>query len=132
MILSFLRTIPSIAYAVSILALSLLLNLHQFGQARAAEAECRAKIAETQLQAKAAADKEQAERQKSIDQLAIDDAHESRETLAQIAAGVERSTYNLRKAANAAPVADSCRVSAERVRVVNTALSVPRAARPTL
>jgi hypothetical protein len=131
-IVAFLRTIPLPVYMGAGLFLSLALNLHQFGQAQAADAECRAKLAEAQIAAKAQADAEQAKRQKAVDQSAVDDNYQDRETLAQIVAGVQTATNQLKRAANANPSPVVCRVSVERVRVVNAALSVPRTARPAL
>lgn len=131
-IVLFLRTLPLAAYLSAGLALSVLLNLNQYGNAQAAEAECKAKLAQSALESKIQLDKERAAAQKAVDQSAVDDADLERETLAAIAAGVNRTQYQLSQAARANPSPISCRVQPDRLRVVNAALSVPRASRPSL
>ncbi len=131
-IVAFLRTLPLTVYLGAGLLLSVGLNYTQWANAQAADAECRAKLAEQQLAAKKAADDLRAEQQARIDQASADDTDHERETLEQIAAGVERTRYQLSQASRANPSPVACRVSPDRVRVVNAALSVARTARPAL
>lgn len=131
-ILAFLRSIPLIGYLSVGLGLSLLVNYSQWASAQAASAECEAKLLRQQLEAKKAADDLRAEQQDKVDQAATDDDDRDRETLEQIAAGVERTRFQLSQASRANPSPVACRVPVDRVRVVNAALSVPRAARPAL
>ncbi len=130
--IAILRTLPLAVWLGAGLFLSVGLNYTQWANAQAADAECRAKLAEQQLEAKRAADDLRAEQQAKIDQASVDDTDLERETLADIAAGVSRATSQLAKATRENPSPAVCRVPVDRVRVVNAALSVARTARPSL
>lgn len=131
-IVPILKTVPLAGWLGAGLLLSVGLNYTQWANAQAADAECRAKLAEQQLQAKKAADDLRAEQQSRIDQASVDDTDAERETLEQIAAGVKRTQHQLSQASRANPSPVACRVGPDRVRVVNAALSVSRTARPAL
>lgn len=131
-LVAFLKTLPLSVYLGGALLLSVGLNYTQWANAQAAEAECEAKLLRQQLEAKKAADDLRTAQQEKVDQSAVDDGDLERETLAAIAAGVNRATYQLSQASRANPSPVACRVGPDRVRVVNAALSTPRASRPAL
>lgn len=127
-----LKVLPLSVYLGGALLLSVGLNYTQWANAQAADAECRAKLAEQQLEAKKAADEIRAEQQDKINQASVDEDHVQTETLEQIAAGVKRTQYQLSQASRANPSPSVCRVGPDRVRVVNAALSTARTSRPAL
>jgi rubrerythrin len=128
-VLEIVRRVPLAAWLGLALALSLLGNLHQYGEGKAAAEKARADCLQGTLDAKAAQKKEQDEKQDDINQTASVEADTTAERLADIASSTEGALANLRRQyadALTRNALHNCRVPALRLRSVNAPLARPR------